>query len=66
LSWVQAITPRRVGEHIALDGKTLRGSADPYQGQDAIKMISAYAVDSGLRGFIICRRNYTRIASSTT
>ena len=31
-----------------MDGKVLRGSVDRYEGQDAIKMISACAVESGL------------------
>ena len=48
LSWMQAVIPRKPGEQIALDGKVLRGSVDRYEGQDAIKMISACAVESGL------------------
>lgn len=53
LNWVKTLMPALAegtdaNKHLALDGKALRGSADAFQGQDAIKMISAYAVDSGL------------------
>lgn len=48
LSWMRAVVPKKQGEQIAVDGKVLCGSADRYGGQDAIKMISACAVESGL------------------
>ena len=48
LKWMEAVVGLKAREQIALDGKTLCGSVDKYEGQDAIKMISACAVESGL------------------
>ena len=48
LKWMQAVAPMKAGEHIALDGKVLRRSLDRYGGQEAIKMVSACAVERGL------------------
>lgn len=43
LRWIRAIWPATVGEVIAIDGKTLRGSYDRRIGKDAIHMVSAWA-----------------------
>lgn len=48
MKWIQAVAPMKAGEHIALDGKVLRRSLDRYEGQEAIKMVSACAVERGL------------------
>lgn len=38
--WIEAELPSLAGEHIAIDGKTLRGSTD---GESAVHMMSAFA-----------------------
>lgn len=42
-SWVNAISHLSLGEIVAIDGKTLRGSYDHATGQGAIHMVSAWA-----------------------
>lgn len=48
VAWVQHLATLSVGEHVALDGKVLRGSSDAVWGQDALMMLSAYASTAGL------------------
>ena len=48
VSWVQAVLPTVPPQVIALDGKTVRGSEDRYQGKAAIHMVSAWASASRL------------------
>ncbi len=43
LRWVRAAWPPTVGELVAVDGKTLRGSHDRGVGKDAIHLVSAWA-----------------------
>ncbi len=43
LRWIRAVWPAAVGEVIAVDGKTLRGSHDRGIGKDAIHIVSAWA-----------------------
>lgn len=43
LRWVQAVTTLTQGQVLAVDGKTLRGSADRGQGKSAIHMVSVWA-----------------------
>ena len=40
LRWVQAALPSLLGEHVCLDGKTLRGSRT---GEKAVHLLGAYA-----------------------
>ncbi len=48
-SWTLSKMDGLPGEkHIAIDGKTLRGSHDSSSGKSAIHMLHAFAVDSGL------------------
>jgi predicted transposase YbfD/YdcC len=47
LHWVQAVAPG-IGKHIAIDGKTLRGSHDRLAGHAALHLVSAWASDAGL------------------
>jgi predicted transposase YbfD/YdcC len=47
-SWVQAVMPALPPQVIALDGKTVCGSEDRYQGKAAIHMVSAWASASRL------------------
>lgn len=47
LNWVQAVGPR-TGKHIAIDGKTLRGSHDRPSGHAALHLVSAWASEAGL------------------
>jgi predicted transposase YbfD/YdcC len=46
-AWVAAVAPATVGQ-VALDGKTLRGAHDRRQGQEALRLVSAWAVESKL------------------
>lgn len=43
LGWVQAVSQLSVGEVVAVDGKTLRGSHDRNLGKAALHMVSAWA-----------------------
>ena len=47
-TWLRHVATLTAGEHVALDGKVLRGSADASGGQDALVMLSAYASTAGL------------------
>jgi predicted transposase YbfD/YdcC len=48
LSWVQAVVGELPPQVVAVDGKTLRGSADRSRGQAALHLVSAWATASGL------------------
>ncbi len=48
LGWIRHVAQLADGEHVALDGKVLRGSADASWGQEALVMLSAYASTAGL------------------
>lgn len=43
ISWMQSVVKLTEGQVIAIDGKTLRGSASPTNGKKAIHMVSAFA-----------------------
>ncbi len=47
-SWVKVVAEAGAGKVLAIDGKTLRRSHDHTLGKEAIHMVSAWAVDSGL------------------
>jgi predicted transposase YbfD/YdcC len=47
-SWVRTVVRSLSGQHVALDGKTLRGSHDHYRGQAAIQTVSAWLVGADL------------------
>ena len=61
--WVKSISSLLSGEHIAIDGKTLRHSYDHNQGQKAIVMVSAWARNSGL---ILAPRKVTKKSNEIT
>src|SRR5262249_40784049 len=48
LSWIQAVQEVTEGRAVAIDGKTLRGSADHQRGRAAIHMVSAWATENKL------------------
>ena len=48
LAWVHAVVGELPPQVVAVDGKTLRGSADRSQSQAALHLISAWATASGL------------------
>ena len=48
LAWVRAVLGAAAGQVVAVDGKTLRRSADRLRGRDALHLISAWATASGL------------------
>ncbi len=48
LEWVQAVSQITGGQVIAIDGKKLRGSAEPILGRGAIDMVSAWATENHL------------------
>ena len=47
-SWVRAVVQSLHGRQVALDGKTLRNSRDPYRGQEAVQTVSAWLVGADL------------------
>jgi predicted transposase YbfD/YdcC len=47
VNWVRAVAPG-TAKHIAIDGKTLRGSHDRPSGQSPLHLVSAWASDAGL------------------
>jgi predicted transposase YbfD/YdcC len=48
VAWVQAVVGALPPQVVAVDGKTLRGSADRSRGQAALHLVSAWATASGL------------------
>ena len=48
IRWVAAISQLKVGEVVAIDGKTLCGSGDPRNDRKAIHMVSAWASQNRL------------------
>ena len=48
LNWVGEIAKLKLGEVIAIDGKSLNGSVDKWSGKTASKIISAWAAGAGL------------------
>src|SRR5437588_2284506 len=48
IAWVQAVLGDAPGQGVAVDGKTLRRSADRRRGRDALHLVSAWATASGL------------------
>lgn len=49
LNWIREMAKLKLGEVIAIDGKSLtNGSADPWSGKTASKIISAWATSAGL------------------
>lgn len=47
-SWVSALVGREGLRHVALDGKTLRGSASKSRGKAALHLVSAWAAEQSL------------------
>ena len=48
VSWVQTLSGLKTGDHIAIDGKTLRHSYDRYHEKSALHLVSAWAKESRL------------------
>lgn len=48
LNWIREIANLKLGEVIAIDGKSLNGSVDTWSGKTASKIISAWASSAGL------------------
>ncbi len=48
LSWVEAVRQQTQGDVVAIDGKTIRRSADRAKGKLPIHLVSAWAVENGL------------------
>jgi predicted transposase YbfD/YdcC len=46
--WVEGVFSLERGQVLAIDGKTVRGSHDQRNGQEAIHLVSAWASESGL------------------
>ena len=47
-SWVEAVREQTAGDVVAIDGKTIRRSADKAKGKLPIHMVSAWAAQNGL------------------
>jgi predicted transposase YbfD/YdcC len=48
MRWVEQHFTIVPGQVIAVDGKTARGSRDEFRGQDAIHLVSAWAIENGV------------------
>lgn len=48
MNWVRRLAQLKVGEVVALDGKTVRRSQDRWNGKEAIQTVSAWASMAGL------------------
>lgn len=48
MNWVRGLAQLKVGEVVALDGKTVRRSQDRWNGKEAIQTVSAWASMAGL------------------
>lgn len=48
IKWVSAVSSLTEGELINIDGKTLRGSHDKYQGKEALHLVQAWANSNSL------------------
>jgi predicted transposase YbfD/YdcC len=48
IRWAQSLSSELQVKHVAIDGKTLRGSVDRANGRWPLHMVSAWAVDAGL------------------
>jgi predicted transposase YbfD/YdcC len=48
VAWVQAVLGAPASQVVAVDGKTLRRSADRDHGREALHLVSAWATESGL------------------
>jgi predicted transposase YbfD/YdcC len=48
VAWMQSLCPKLTDKVIAIDGKTIRGSARRGQGLRSLHMVSAYAAEYGL------------------
>lgn len=46
--WASEMSGPNNGKHIAIDGKTSRGSSDKSKGKQALHLLHAFAVDSGI------------------
>lgn len=47
-SWIATVVPHGAGQHISIDGKTLRGSYDTSTNKSALHVVSAWAEESRL------------------
>lgn len=47
-AWAQSLAPLKVGEVVALDGKTLRATRDGAKGLEALHVVSAWAAENQL------------------
>ena len=48
VSWMKEVTITKEGDLIAVDGKTVRGSADPSNEKSAIHMVSAWSTENSM------------------
>lgn len=64
IEWMQSVVKLTQGQVIAIDGKTLRGSASPVNGKKAIHMVSAFAsANQVVLGQLACEEKSNEITA---
>lgn len=64
IEWMQSVVKLTMGQVIAIDGKTLRGSASATNGKKAIHMVSAFASANGVvLGQLACEEKSNEITA---
>jgi predicted transposase YbfD/YdcC len=64
ITWMQSVVTLTAGQVIAIDGKTLRGSASATNGKKAIHMVSAFAsANKVVLGQLACAEKSNEIAA---
>lgn len=63
-AWADSLTSTKLGEVIAIDGKTARGSKDPALGRSPLHLVNAWASDRELvLGQVACHRKSNEITA---
>jgi predicted transposase YbfD/YdcC len=64
IEWMRSAVKLTMGQVIAIDGKTLRGSSSPTNGKKAIHMVSAFATANGVvLGQLACEEKSNEITA---
>lgn len=63
-SWAESLSNSKIGEFIAIDGKTARGSKDPALGRSPLHLVNAWACERELTlAQLACHRKSNEIAT---
>ena len=62
--WMQAWHVKLTGKHLAIDGKAVKGSADPGSGLRCLHLVNAWAVEANLcLGLVACAKDSNEITA---